>query len=41
MVPLGAEKDGLITHDEDVWWELRGGWLSNVFVTVYLQNIPW
>jgi hypothetical protein len=41
MVALEAEKDGLITHDEDIWWELRGGWLLNAFVTVYLPNIPW
>jgi hypothetical protein len=39
MVALGAEKDGLITHDN--WWELSGGWLSNAFVTLYLPNIPW
>jgi hypothetical protein len=41
MVALGAEKDGLITHDKDIWRELSGGWLSNAFVTVYLPNIPW
>jgi hypothetical protein len=21
MVALGAEKDGLITHDKDIWWK--------------------
>jgi hypothetical protein len=41
MVALGAEKDGLITHDKDNWWEISGGWLSNAFVTLYLPNIPW
>jgi hypothetical protein len=41
MVALGAEKDGLITHDKDNWWALSGGWLlSNAFVTLYLPNIP-
>jgi hypothetical protein len=29
MVALGAEKDGLITHEKNNWWELSGGWLSN------------
>jgi hypothetical protein len=41
MVALRAEKDELITHDKDNWWELSGGWLSNAFVRLYLPNIPW
>jgi hypothetical protein len=41
MVALGAEKDWLITHDRDIWWEISGDGLSNAFVTVYLPNIPW
>jgi hypothetical protein len=41
MVALGAEKDGLITHDKNNWWGLSGGWLSNAFVTLYLPNITW
>jgi hypothetical protein len=39
MVALGAEKDGLITHDRDIWWEISGGWLSNAFVTLNLPTI--
>jgi hypothetical protein len=41
MVVLGAEKDGLITHDKNNLWELSGGWLSNAFVTLYPPNITW
>jgi hypothetical protein len=41
MVALQAEKDWLITHDRNIWWERSGGWLSNAFVTLYLPNIPW
>jgi hypothetical protein len=40
MVALGAEKDGLITHDKDNWWEISGGWLLNAFVTLNLPTIP-
>jgi hypothetical protein len=42
MVALRAEKDRLITHDKNNWWELSGGgWLSNAFVTLHLPNITW
>jgi hypothetical protein len=41
MVALRAEKDWLITHDRDIWWEeISGGWLSNAFVTLNLPTIP-
>jgi uncharacterized membrane protein YdcZ (DUF606 family) len=41
MVVLGAEKDGLITHEKNNWWELSGGSLSNAFVTLHLPNVTW
>jgi hypothetical protein len=40
MVALRAEKDWLITHDRDIWWELSDGWLSNAFLTLESTNYP-
>jgi hypothetical protein len=41
MVALGAEKDWLITHDENYGWEISVGGLSNAVITLYLANITW
>ena len=41
MVALGAEKDWLITYDENYGWELSGDELSNAVVALKLTNITW